>query len=377
MTETGGNLTLDPDTRILHVLTESAGVVAEVARIAIRRHLTAGLKVAVASRDAVFADLDLPADPNLVHIDVPVRSGLRPGDVARTFTLHQHYRHIDVVHAHGLHAAALAGLAMTGLPAHLRPALVATVGRFSPDGAIDSAEAAIVARWAAVVLGTTDPVCEHFVDEVPIVERAELLRPDIETVWEARRTRREVREDLGLPAGTLLIAAPVELVDHDPLTTIVEAALQLRERRPDRQWAVALTGAGRLRAVIGEEVAVRRRDIILADGVSTVDIVSAADLVLASERMTAIDAEGIMQLARPTVFVGTERAGRVWGEAVPQVDSTDTRGLLREINRLIDDPAARARTALAGKRRVIDVDGADLVAGDLLDVYAAALPAAR
>lgn len=377
MTETGGNLILDPDTRILHVLTESSGVVAEVARIAIRRHLTAGFKVAVASRSAVFADLDLPADPKLVHIDVPVRSGLRPGDVGRTFTLHQHYRHVDVVHAHGLHAAALAGLAMTGLPAHLRPALVATVGRFSPGGAVDSAEAAIVSRWAAVVLGTTDPVCEHFVDEVPIVERAELLRPDIDTDREARRTPQEVREDLGLRPGTWLIAAPVELVDHDPLTTIVEAALQLREQRPDWRWAVAFTGAGRLRDVIGEEVAARRRDIILADGMSTVDIVNAADLVLATDRMTAIDAEGIMQLARPAVFIGTERAGRVWGDAVPQVGSTDTRGLLREVNRLIDDPAARARTAVAGKRRVIDVDGADLIAGDLLDVYAAALPAAR
>lgn len=379
MSETGDYPVLPAETRILHVLTEASGVIAEVARPAIHQHLRAGFRTAVAARRRVFEELDLPVDdPRLVHLEIDVRPGLRPCDPGRAFALHKYYRHMDVVHAHGLHAAALAGLGMTGLTERRRPALVATVGRFQPRSTVDSADARVVARTAAVVLGTTDPVCEFFAEDVPVVSRARLLHPDIASVHEPQRSKEEIRRALGVPAGVFLISAPIELVEHPALTTVLETAVSLRDHRPDRQWATVFSGAGQLRTLVKDELVTWRSDIVLADVLATVDVVAGADLVIASERMSAIDAEGIMQLARPTVHIGSEQGGRSWGDAAFHVDTGDTAGLLAAISDLSNNPAERGALAIAAKKRVIDISGNDYAAGELLDIYAAdALPHRR
>ncbi|WP_245873327.1 group 1 glycosyl transferase [Brevibacterium ihuae] len=370
---------LPADARILHVLAETDGVIGEVAVLAIRSHLQAGFKVGVAARRRVLDALDLPADdPNLVHLDVDVRTGPRPGDPGRAHTLHRYYRHVDVVHAHGLHPAAVAGLGMTGLPARLRPALVATVGRFDPRSPFAAADAAIVARTAAVVLGTTEPVVEHFAEDVPVVSRARLLNPDVRTVYEPVRSRAQIREALGVRAGTVVVAVPLELTDHPALTTAVEAAVELSDHRPDRRWATVFTGSGRLRQTIHDEFVTRRKDIILADVVATVDVVAGADIVIAGDRMSAIGPEGIMQLARPVVHLGSARGARAWGDSAVHVDTDDTAGLLAAIAHYSDSPAARGTAGIAAKRRVVDISGHGYLAGELLDVYAAdALPHRR
>lgn len=377
--DSAGVPALPADVRILHVLTGTDGVVEEVAALAVARHLQAGYKVAVAADRRTFSALDLPVDdPRLVHLDIDIRSGPRPGDPGRAYDLHRYYRHIDVVHAHGLHASAIAGLAMTGLPRSLRPALVATVGRFHPRSPFAAADARIVARTAAVVLGTTEPVVEHFAEDVPVVSRARLLNPDVRTVYEPVRSRAQIREALGVRAGTFVVAVPLELVDHPALTTALEAAVRLSEHRPDRRWATVFTGAGRLRSVIASEFVPRREDIILADVVATVDVVAGSDIVVAGDRMSAIGPEGIMQLARPAIHLGAPRGARAWGDSAAHVDTDDTDGLLAAIAHLSDSPAARGASAIAAKRRVIDISGHGYLAGELLDVYAAdALPNRR
>lgn len=363
---------LDPDARILHVVTTTRGVIGEVAVDAIRGHLAAGRQVAVAARTSVISRLDLPESPALALIPIGARDRVTGADPGSSLTLHQHYRHVDVVHAHGLHAAALAGAAMTGLPARLRPALVATVGRFHASNVLDGVSAKIVERTAAVVLGTTAPTAAHFTDSVPVTERAQLRRPDVLQRLAPSVGRAQVRENLGLPSGSFLVATPMRLADGDELTTFLEAAVTMFDHRPDRRVVFALTGAGRERSTI-ENAFTRTHPVVLADEGSVVDVLAAADVVVGSKAMTGVDVEGLMQLGRATVVLGDARAARPWGDSAARVASDDTPGLLGAITSFLDSPEERTSAAFAARRRVDDIDASALIADDLLDVYAEAL----
>lgn len=363
---------LGPDARILHVVTTTRGVIGEVAVDAIRGHLAAGRHVAVAARASVISRLDLPESPALAIIPIGARDRVTSADPGSSLTLHQHYRHVDVVHAHGLHAAALAGAAMTGLPARMRPALVSTIGRFHASNVVDGASAKIVERTAAVVLGTTDPTAAHFAGAVPVTERAQLRRPDVLQRLAPVVGRAQVRENLGLASGSFLVATPMRLVDGDDLTTFLEAAVTMFDHRPDRRVVFALTGAGRERSTI-ENAFTRTHPVVLADEGSVVDVLAAADVVVGSKNMTGVDVEGLMQLGRATVVLGDARTARPWGDVAPRVESDDTPGLLRELAAFLDSPEERTSAAFAARRRVDDIDASALIADDLLDVYAEAL----
>ncbi|GAA2005209.1 group 1 glycosyl transferase [Brevibacterium samyangense] len=367
---------LDPNTRIMHVLTESTGPIADVAKVAVAGHVEAGHEVAVAARPEVFAALDMPESALLRHIPVAIAAGPRPGDPDAALTLHKYYRHVDLVHAHGLHAAAVAGLGFTGLPAGRRPVLVATVGRFGSRNVFAKTDAALVARTASAVLGTTEPVVEHFADSVATVERARLMRADLDRNVRPTRSKAAVRKALGIQAGTWLVASPVELVDHTALTTIVDAATQLSAHRADRRWTVALSGTGGLRGLIGKEFARPGRGLVLADHDDTIDLLAAADVVLASDRMGDIDPEDLMQLAKPVVFVGTERGARMWGDAAFATPADSTEELLDAVFTYIDSPAARGAAGIAARRRVDDADSGAFLAEDLRALYAGLLSGA-
>lgn len=363
---------LDPAARILHVVTTTRGVIGEVAVDAIRGHLTAGRQVALAARPSVIRRLDLPESRDLATIPIGARDRVTGADPGSSLTLHQHYRHVDVVHAHGLHAAALAGAAMTGLPARMRPALVATIGRFRGSNVVDGASAKIVERTASVVLGTTDPTTAQFADAVPITERAQLRRPDVLQRLAPVVDRAQVRENLAVPPGSFLVATPMRLVDGDALTTFLESAVTMFDHRPDRRVVFALTGTGRERSTIANAFT-RTHPVVLADEGSAVDVLAAADVVVASNAMTAVDVEGLMQLGRATVVLGDARMARPWGDAAPRVAPDDTNGLLRALTAYLDSPQERTSAAFAVRRRVDDVDAGALIAEDLLDVYAEAL----
>src|SRR5699024_8482034 len=78
------------------------------------------------------------------------------------------------------------------------------------------------------------------------------------------------------------------------------------------------------------------------------------DVVIASETMTGLSHEDLMQLSKPAVFIGSERRAGIWGEAAKSVAADDTEALVREINHLLDDPAGRGSSAgreEAGHRR--------------------------
>lgn len=370
MSEPGEIQPLSADTRILHVLAETTGPVVEVAKLAVLGHLRAGYKVAVAAHRSLLGTFGVPPElaENFREIPLTARRRLSAADPSTAFRLHKYYQHVDLVHAHGLHAATLAGLAFTGLPARHQPRLVATVESFDSNNAIERTGAEIVTRTATAVLGTTEPVVDYFGDTVPVVERAELVHPDIDIDLTVRTPRAEMRESLGIEVGTWMVASPIALRDHTALATVLDAASQINTRRPDRKVVTVLTGTGRDRRTIARAFA--DRDVIVAPADDLVDVIAAADVIIAGEQMTGLSHEDLMQLSRPAVFIGSARRAGIWGSAANAVAPDSTDELLREINHLLDNPSGRGSRAVAAKKRVIDVANGAAISSTLLDLYA-------
>ena len=370
MSESGEVHPLSADTRILHVLAETTGPVVEVAKLAVLGHLRAGFKVAVAAHRSLLGTFGVPEElaDNFREIELAARRRFTLADPNTAFTLHKYYQHVDIVHAHGLHASTLAGLAFTGLPARFHPKVVATIESFDAANVIEKTGAEIVGRTATALLGTTEPVVDYFGDKVPVVERAELVHPDIDVDLTVRTPRAQVRRELGVDEGTWMVASPIALRDHTALATVLDAADQINTHRPDRHVVTVLTGTGKDRNTIEREFS--DRGVIVAPTGDLVDVVAAADVVIASETMTGLSHEDLMQLSKPAVFIGNRRRADIWGAAAKAVDADDTDTLLSEINHLLDDPAGRGSQAVAAKKRVIDVSNGAAISATLLDLYA-------
>lgn len=373
MSDIVGTGTLDPRARILHVLTHSSGPIAEVARRAVADHLGRGYHVAVAARREVFDDLDLPRNPRLVHIETPARDLPGLSDPSAAFTLHKYYRHVDVVHAHGLKAGALAALGTTGLPVRMRPAIVTTVGRLGADSTIEKSQRALVARTSTVVLGTTDPVCEAFTDSVEHVRRAGLYSADVAEVPAPSTSRAGVRKRLAVPSGAFLVASPARLEDSPAASAVVAAALGTPKHRADRRWTFALTGGGPLAGTIDADLTGAHPWLHVVGGDAGRDTVAAADLVLVTERLGHVDAETIMQWGKPVIAVGGDELGRLWGSSVPVVAPGDEAGLGRAISEFVDSPVARVSAGFGTRRRVVPEEDTARIPQDLLEMYHLAL----
>src|SRR5699024_4629394 len=164
MSEAGEVNPLSADTRILHVLAETTGPVVEVAKLAVLGHLRAGYKVAVAAHRSLLGTFGVPEElaDEFREIELAARRRFTMADPNAAFTLHKYYQHVDIVPAHGLHAATLSGLAFPGLPARFHPKVVATIESFDSANVIEKTGAEIVGRTATAILGTAEPVVDYF-----------------------------------------------------------------------------------------------------------------------------------------------------------------------------------------------------------------------
>src|SRR5699024_12681484 len=137
------------------------------------------------------------------------------------------------------------GPASPALPARFDPRVVTTIESFDAANVIEKTGAEIVGRTAPAILGTTEPVVDYFGGRVPLVERAELVQPDIDIDLTVRSPRAEVRRELGISEGTWMIASHIALRDHTALATVLDAAEEINRKRPRRKIVTVLTGTGK------------------------------------------------------------------------------------------------------------------------------------
>ncbi|WP_028805224.1 glycosyltransferase family 4 protein [Streptomyces sp. 142MFCol3.1] len=336
------------------------------------RSLAAGL-VARGVRVTVCAPIEADRTYGFTHVGaqhVPVPRSSDPASVA---ALRAACADADLVHAHGLHAALRATLALSGLRV---PLVVTWHTRAHAEGARAHLLRLLerrVARTAAVVLGTSS-------DLVDRARRRGARDARLAAVaLPAPRTREEpqdpdlsplkVRAELGATERPLLMAVG-SLDRHRGYGVLLDAARSWRRLDPVPLLVVA--GEGPLRAVLqrrieDEELPAR----LIGRRGDVADLLSAADLVLlpSSWESRSVLAQEALHAGVPLVATAVGGIPELVGDAAELVPYGDADALADAVVRLLGDPARRELLKERGLRQAAGWPTEDETVAQVLTVY--------
>ncbi|MGL5818943.1 MAG: glycosyltransferase family 4 protein [Phycicoccus sp.] len=317
--------------RVLVVLGQSTGGVGRhVAGLA--ASLThAGHHVMVAAPADVLAGFDLAAAASSTEV---VELGERPRPRQDTRAVRQVARlaaGADVVHAHGLRAAAVAALATPGRAA---PPVVATLHNAAPSGRLTGLAYAglerVVASGCELVLGVSADLVQRMT--ALGARRTGLAVVAAPPRRQPTHDRETVRADLKIGTGTALAVVLARLAPQKGLDVVLDAHHHLRALDRDLDLTTVVAGDGPLRAALQTRIDGEQLPVLLLGHRGDVpDLLVAADVVVSSARW-----EG-----QP---VGLQEALHA-GAAVVATDVGGTAATVGDAALLVppDDPAALAR----------------------------------
>ncbi|MFI9781597.1 glycosyltransferase family 4 protein [Streptomyces sp. NPDC051956] len=347
------------------------------------RSLAAGL-VARGVRVTVCAPVEVAhvygfADVGAQHVTVPRSSD--PGSVA---ALRAACADADLVHAHGLHAALRASLALSG---RTTPLVVTWHTRSHAEGARAHLLRLLerrVARAASVLLGTSSDLVERA--RVRGARDARLAavafpaprRPDAseaapvpgpEGPEDPERLRHKSRAELGAVDRPLLMAVG-SLVKHRGYGTLLDAARTWRHLDPVPLLVIAGEGPERgalQRRIESEQLPVRlvgRRDDVS-------ELLASADVALltSSWESRSILAQEALHARVPLVATDVGGIPELVGDAAELVPYGDARALADAVTRLLSDPARRDQLRERGAVQAASWPTEDETVAQVLSVY--------
>lgn len=356
-------------TRVLEVLGYASGGIA--------RHV-AHLVDALDGTDGLTVDVAGPPDLP-VRMPKPVRSLSIPAGVfghrraiRRLVELQTDY---DVVHAHGLRAGVDAGLAARRGG---RPVVVTVHNLIRPDisGRLKSvlyrrAERAVV-TLADLVLAPSRDIADHLRTFVRDGDgaRIEALHVAVGQAAVVRRSRDEVRAELGLDAGSHLVVTASRLSPQKALHVMIDAVADLDD------VVLAIVGSGELEAELKAQAAARNigarvRFLGFRDDVA--DLVAAADVACLSSVWEAVPLAAQEAAFLGTPVVATDVGGTrelvedgVTGRLVPPNDAGALTDALADVLR---DPDTARAYAAAAREKVVAEFSAEKMLQRLGEIY--------
>jgi glycosyltransferase involved in cell wall biosynthesis len=307
-----------PELRVLLVLGTSTGGVGRHVQSLAAGLTDLGCQVTVAGPASTRAVFDLPAYE-------AVEIGTRPHpvrDALAAARLRALSRSVDVVHAHGLRAGALA---VSGAPPLVVTLHNAVAGRVA--GVLER----LVARRASVVLAASED----------LVERARGLGAgDVRLAPVAAPPLLPTGRDPGL--GRPLVLAVGRLHPQKGYDVLLAA----RSAWPEAVVAVAGNGplAASLQAEAPDVRWLGRRDDVA-------DLLAVADVVVLPSLWEArsLTAQEVLRAGRPLVASAVGGLPELVGDGAVQVPPGDADALAAAVRRLLDDPAAAAALAARGQ----------------------------
>lgn len=336
------------------------------------RSLTSGL-VARGVRVTVCAPTDADRAYGFTgvgarHVPVP-----RSNDPASMAALRTACADADLVHAHGLHAALRATLALSG---RRIPLVVTWHTRSHAEGARAHLLRMLerrVAKAAAVVLGTSSELVDRARsrgarDARLAAVASPVPRGTVEN-GDPDRLRHKARAELGATDRPLLMAVG-SLDRHRGYDTLLDAARAWRDLDPLPLLVIA--GEGPLRTVLqrrieDEELPVRlvgRRDDIT-------ELITAADLALlpSSWESRSVLAQEALHARVPLVTTAVGGIPDLVGDAAEIVPYGDAEALAEAVVRLLEDPARREFLKAKGVLQAATWPTEDETVAQVLSVY--------
>jgi glycosyltransferase involved in cell wall biosynthesis len=354
--------------RVLQVLGTSAGGVGSHVHDLVGSLVATGTQVVVACPEQVEDHFRF-GDVGAVVLPLDVSDRPHPARDARAVrTLSALAAGADVVHAHGVRAAALAVIATarTGVP------VVAVVHNAAPSGALTGAAYAalerVVARGSALVLGVSPDLVER-------MERLGARRTGLAVVAapprrSAVRDRYAVRADLGLAAATALAVVVARLAPQKGLDVLLDAHRTLLGEGLDLFTVVA--GDGPLRGSLQARIDAQRLPVRLLGHRSDVpDLLAAADVVVSSARWEGQPVGLQEALHAGAAVVATDVGGTaaVVGDAALLVPPADPVSLARGIRDVLRHGSVRDDLRSKAVERAQHLPDADDALGAALAAY--------
>ncbi|PRX52857.1 glycosyltransferase involved in cell wall biosynthesis [Nonomuraea fuscirosea] len=268
----------------------------------------------------------------------------------------------DVVHAHGLRAGALAGLARRGAVVTLHNAL--TAGGFV--GLAYGVLERIVARRAGRVLVVSPDLGQRMTGLGARDVRAALVTAPVPRP--PKRTPREVREELGAGERPILLTV-ARLAQQKGLETLLDvAAGPWRDARP----LFVVAGEGPLRGELRRRIDAEGLPVTLLGHREDVpDLLGAALALVMPSRW-----EGQPLTLREALMTGTPAIAsnvggipEILGDAGIMVPYGDVEGLRAAVQELLSSPRAAETLAEAATRRGGEMPDDDDVVESVLAAY--------
>ncbi len=342
--------------RIALVLGSSTGGVGQHVRSVAAGLVETGARVAVAGSAATQERFDFAAT-GAAFVPVEISTRPRPGDAAVIRVLRSRLREADLVHAHGLRAGALAGLAC---PRHIP--LVVTwhnlVTERGPAAVMVWALESFVARRATVSVVASDDLAPRVrsrgarnvrLGEVAAPERA------------VNRPVGEVRAELGAGQRPLVVTV-ARLHPQKGLDVLIEAAVAVAYHRPagsspdaqDGPPLFVVAGDGPLRDSLQRRIDDTAAPVVLLGHRDDVpDLLAAADLVVVSSVWEArsLAAQEALRAGRPLVATDVGGIPDLVGDGALLVPPGDPGRMAATVLRLLADPAAAGELSRRGSAR--------------------------
>lgn len=355
--------------RILLVLGTSGGGVGRHVRDLAASLVAAGHAVIVAGPQTVQDTLDLAAT-GARFVAVPIAERPSPAVDARSVrTLRRLARDADVVHAHGLRAGALAGLARRrGGP----PLVVTLHNALVSRGAVAVAYGVlerIVARRADLVLGVSADLEERQRQlGARRVAAAVIAAPALP---ELTHSVEVVRGGLGIGPATPVVVTVARLTAQKGLTSLLDAVDLLRD--PATGPVVLVAGDGPARSVLQQRIDDELLPVRLLGWRRDVpELLAAADVAVSSAVWEGqpIWVQEALAVGCPLVATDVGGTARVVGDAAVLVPSGDPAALAGAVARLLADPGAREALRARALARAAELPDADDARDAALAAYA-------
>ncbi|MEV7115458.1 glycosyltransferase family 4 protein [Streptomyces anulatus] len=321
-----------------------------------------GVRVTVCAPPAVDRAYDFTAT-GARFLPVPRRS-----DPAAVAALRAACAGADVVHAHGLHAAARTALALSGRAV---PLVMTWHTRRYAEGARRQILHLLerrAARASAVVLAPSSDLVDRARERGARDARlAPVAVPPPRS--DGIGGEGKVRAELGAVDRPLLMAVG-SLVPHHGFDVLLDAARVWR--RLDPVPLLVIAGEGRDRNALQRRIRDEQLPVTLIgcrDGVG--ELLAAADLALLPSRWEgrSLLAQEALRAGVPLVATAVGGVPELVGRAAELVPYGNAEALARTVVRLLGDPAERARLAEAGRVQAAGWPTEDDTIAHVLSVY--------
>jgi glycosyltransferase involved in cell wall biosynthesis len=355
--------------RVALLLGTSTGGVGQHVRSLADRLPASGVDVTVvgpAGTDALFGFSATGAR----FVAVPVPAVPRPSDVRTVRALRRLLPGFDLVHAHGLRAAAFAGLAL----GRRRPGRTPVVSTWhnavlarGPQRQLLAGLERLAARRADLTLGASSDLVDRARSlGAPAARLGPVAAPPLVPPGESPA---EVRQRLGCLDRALVVAVG-RLAPQKDYPVLLAAAADWRDGGPPLR--VVIAGDGPLRAEIQGRVDAERLPVLLLGRVDDVAaLFAAADVAVLTSRWEAraLVAQEALRAGTPLVATAVGGVPELVGDAAVLVPPGDSAGVARHVRRLLADAAERDRLAVLGRARAATWPDEDGTAQDVLAAY--------